>query len=362
MNRMTLIAIVLCALLLTTLGAGVVTAKQDAKASQKDKYQFDVTLAGSTKVVGKLVIDTAQQTLSFKGHGLTAGQTYYLVCKDSMHNIGQAAASTAGLVQIEGALSPWVPNPVAHPTFILATSPLVGGTLTSTRTTITVSPTAAVPGGSVTVKAHVEKFDAASNAWIPAQNAGVELQRTAQVETTPVMTHGWSSIGGFGTLYFTDQNGNVQQQVTLPSSIGYMGFKAWQHSDETLGASMSGEQWIGIKHTAHWFDQPYQPDQENRLVVFLVPIGWATTVGGRLLDEHNNPVANAKVEVFQWSTKQPVATVTTDKYGIFKWGTDKFFSDTPPPDMGVRYLGDSNYRGIPDWKCPVTNVYPPPPS
>lgn len=247
-----------------------------------------------------------------------------------------------------GSLGTWAP---ATP------PPLQDSSLTPTRTTLTSSHTQQTPGSSVTLTAFVEKFDDATNAWTPAANADVRLMQSRIAEKQPELTGGWISLGDFKT----DASGKVVSQA-LVSSIGYNAFRAWKTSfsgDEPLEASMSSNVWVQTRHFTHWFDQPYQPYDEARLV-FL--IGWAQTVSGKILDEKNSPAPNQKVDVFIWETKEVVGTVSTDRYGVFSWGRDYFFTDTRPPEMGVRYAGDFEYRGLPDWKCSVETIYPAPPS
>ncbi len=367
MKRMALIAVALCVLMIGTIGAGLVTAKQEMPAPAnkqaavtplKSNYQFDVRYEG--KVVGKLSVNTRQLTFDVAAKKLTAGTEYFLVCKDVALNLGSVKAATDGSVLLQGAWDPSVVDVAAHPTFMLALSPPIKNTEQApTKTTITASPTAQVPGGSVTVTAHVEKYDAATSTWSAAPDAAVRLMRSAIAETQPAVTGGWALLGD----YKTDASGNVKYPAQVPS-IGYYGFKAWKTSfvaDDPLAASMSAAVWVETKHTTHWLQQP---GMERRLVmcpVVPVPCSWAVVVGGILVDEHNKAVPNQKIEVFDWATKAPVATVTTDKYGEYKWGKNYWFTDTPPEPMGVRCLGDANYRGIADTPCQVVTIYPPPP-
>ena len=235
--------------------------------------------------------------------------------------------------------------------------PLQDSALTPTRTTLSSSHAQQTPGSYVTLTALVEKFDDATNAWTPAANADVRLMRSLIAEKQPELTAGWTVLGDFRT----DAGGLVVCQA-LVSSIGYNGFKAWETGSsggEPLGASMSSNVWVQTRHFTHWFDQPNQPYDEARLVFV---IGWAQTVAGKILDEKNSPAPNQKVDVFVWGTGEVVGTVSTDRDGVFRWGRDYFFTDRRPPEMGVRYAGDFEYRGLPDWKCSVETVYPPPPS
>jgi len=225
-----------------------------------------------------------------------------------------------------------------------------------TRTTLTSSHAQQVPGASVTVTALVERYDDATGTWTPAPDTDVMLMQSRIAEQQPSLTGGWVTLG----TYRTSAAGTVTRQAQV-SSVGYNGFKAWKTTtvDDPLAASMSSVAWVETRHVTHWFDRPYQPYDEARLV-FL--IGWAQVVSGKILDENNNPVPNQGVDVFVWSTKEVVSTVYTDKYGVFSWGRDHFFIDDRPPEMGVRYAGDFNYRGLPDQKCYVETIYPDPPS
>ncbi len=122
MKRTALIAVVLCALMLGTLGAGVVAAKQDVQApTPADTKHFDVTLDG--KVVGKLIVNTKQLTYTFNGHGLDARATYYLSCSAFLHGVDSAIASDAGTVRMEGSCEQWLGVLAEKPTFTVSTTP-----------------------------------------------------------------------------------------------------------------------------------------------------------------------------------------------------------------------------------------------
>lgn len=142
MNRMTLIAIVLCALMIGTLGVGVVTAKQEVKVpltnrqsavtDLKNVYLFDVTYEGN--VVGKLIVNTQQFTFAFRGRGLPEGTTYYLTSPELRHSVGSAPAAPGGVVRMQGTCAPWLGLLAERPAFELITSPLVGETWWTTPT------------------------------------------------------------------------------------------------------------------------------------------------------------------------------------------------------------------------------------
>ncbi len=131
MKRMALIAIVLCALMLGTLGAGVVAAKQEKAPTPADAKHFDVTL--NDKVVGKLILNIRQLTYTFNGHGLDPGETYYLLSKtvgtdedgnpvDVVRSLGSADAAADGTVSIQGDASRWLVVFAANPTFTVSTT------------------------------------------------------------------------------------------------------------------------------------------------------------------------------------------------------------------------------------------------
>ncbi len=73
MKRMQLIAAALCLVMITTIGAGVVAAKQTENPSQAGASQiyFYEVAATSTHGTGKLMIDTAKHTFVFNGKKFT---------------------------------------------------------------------------------------------------------------------------------------------------------------------------------------------------------------------------------------------------------------------------------------------------
>ncbi|MGZ4864512.1 MAG: hypothetical protein ACXV5H_04725 [Halobacteriota archaeon] len=92
MKRMTLIAATLCLVLLATVGAGLVTAKQQAnprQAGSSSVYFYDVA-ATDTHGTGKLIVNVDKHTFEFNGQGFdpsvqialrarAAGSTDYIV-------------------------------------------------------------------------------------------------------------------------------------------------------------------------------------------------------------------------------------------------------------------------------------------
>ncbi|MGZ4904668.1 MAG: hypothetical protein ACXV5I_07635, partial [Halobacteriota archaeon] len=71
MKRMTLIAVALCLIMITTVGAGVVTAKQDENPSQAGAssiFFFDVK-ATDDHGAGKFMINVKEGKFVFNGKG-----------------------------------------------------------------------------------------------------------------------------------------------------------------------------------------------------------------------------------------------------------------------------------------------------
>ena len=80
MNRMRILAITLCILLLTAAGAGVAAAKQDEnprQAGASSVYFYDVA-ATDTHGSGKLMINVDQKKFAFNGVDFEPGTTYVL--------------------------------------------------------------------------------------------------------------------------------------------------------------------------------------------------------------------------------------------------------------------------------------------
>ncbi|MGZ4885638.1 MAG: hypothetical protein ACXV5N_10000 [Halobacteriota archaeon] len=80
MKRMTVIAVALCLIMITTVGAGVVTAKQEAnprQAGASSIYFFDLS-ATDTHGAGKLMINTKEHTFVFNGKDFKPSQQYIL--------------------------------------------------------------------------------------------------------------------------------------------------------------------------------------------------------------------------------------------------------------------------------------------
>ncbi len=362
MKRMALIAIVLCALMLGTLGAGVVAAKQE-KAPQnikqaaptplKDTYQF--TVKYEQKVVGKLVVDTKQLTYTFNGHGLDPGTTYYLVCADNLRSLGSADAAADGTVLVEGTVNLATVNLPARPTFVLTTTPPPVGAQAPTRITVLTSLDQQLVGYWVNVQVHVEKMDA-TGAYVAAPNADVTLYKT-NAEPTQQVTQGWNSLG----QYKTDFMGNVklQAQTQAPGYIGLQAFKISSGTTDPLAPSTSAIKWITCGHGAYWTDGA--PDQNVVGGFRVYELYWVTSVSGKLIDESNKPISGQRVELIETATNQIIAAETTNAQGEIFW-SHEYAPGVDAPPISVRYTGDATHFGtIPvQIECDWHIIYPPP--
>ncbi len=123
MKRIQLIAAALCIIMLTTVGAGVVTAQSEKVTPSYRVAQYDV--AYNDKVVGKLILNTNALTYVLHAHGLDAGTKYYLLLLGTSGSIASATANADGDVYMRGS---WDPQHAGitqgHPTFALALGPL----------------------------------------------------------------------------------------------------------------------------------------------------------------------------------------------------------------------------------------------
>ncbi len=123
MKRMTLIAAMLSLVMLTTVGAGVVTAQSEKMPASHRVAQYDVTY--NEKVVGKLIINTNTGTYDLNARGLDAGTKYYLIWLGTPGTIASATATTKGDLRMHGAWDPqYATVTQGNPTFVLALGPL----------------------------------------------------------------------------------------------------------------------------------------------------------------------------------------------------------------------------------------------
>jgi hypothetical protein len=127
MKRMALIAILLCAVVVATSGAGVVMAQQPTSAPQRGHspiYRFDVGDA-SGKLTGTIIINTAdarRPMYVLDAHGGAPNAQYYLYYLTSgVKYVGAEAATEHGDVHMGGAWTKPTADLQANPTFTLST-------------------------------------------------------------------------------------------------------------------------------------------------------------------------------------------------------------------------------------------------
>ncbi len=123
MKRMTLIAAALCLIMLATVGAGAVAAKQPP-SSDKVK-QFDVKFGDTVK--GKLTVNLNNWRYILNVRGLSPGTTYWLGSEARSSKIVSVTANPGGEVHMGGVLNPEYVRTAALASFYLGT-----GTLPST--------------------------------------------------------------------------------------------------------------------------------------------------------------------------------------------------------------------------------------
>ncbi len=128
MKRFVLKAVVLCALMFGTLGADIVTAKQETnprRAGASSVYFFDVA-ATDTHGPGKLMIDLAEHTFIFNGKGFDPSKTYYLQYKlgniPGIHTFASVMTTPSGNLHVEGTWTRDLATLPATPTFGLTTT------------------------------------------------------------------------------------------------------------------------------------------------------------------------------------------------------------------------------------------------
>ncbi|MGZ4934108.1 MAG: hypothetical protein ACXVIG_07195 [Halobacteriota archaeon] len=117
MKRMQLIAVALCLIMIATVGAGVVAAKQQEnprQAGASQVYFYNLAPAdGHGK--GILKIDTKQQTFLFNGQGFAPSQTFILLARAASGDayiFASAKSTAAGNLNLKGA---WSTSTAAQP-------------------------------------------------------------------------------------------------------------------------------------------------------------------------------------------------------------------------------------------------------
>jgi hypothetical protein len=123
MTHTKLISLTLCALLLLTVGAGVVAAKTP-QAGNSPIHQFSVNLY--SEVVGKILVNTKQQAFVFNAEGLTPGRMYALIGPGG-RTLGSAPADEDGRLHLSGTSVLWNDELTEDSSFVLSMSPPAGG-------------------------------------------------------------------------------------------------------------------------------------------------------------------------------------------------------------------------------------------
>ncbi len=125
MNRLALILIVVCAVLLGTVGTGAAVAPQKLPPSYR-VVQYDVTHIG--EIVGTLSVNTNQWTYVLNAHGLEPGEEYYFYSLGNYPQIDNGTANEDGDLHLSGVYPPniGVESPELLHTFVLTDTPLSG--------------------------------------------------------------------------------------------------------------------------------------------------------------------------------------------------------------------------------------------
>jgi hypothetical protein len=129
---MQFISAALCLVMLTTVVAGVVTAKQDVKSNQAGKssiYLYNVVSTDNSGS-GKLIIDLDKHTFVFTGRGFEPSEKYSLFYTigdtPGMHKFASVVATQSGHVFLRGIWVHDITSFAAAPTFSI-TPPIAQG-------------------------------------------------------------------------------------------------------------------------------------------------------------------------------------------------------------------------------------------
>ncbi len=112
MKRMTLIAVALCLMMITTVGAGVVAAKQPVSDKVK---QFDVVLYQGTETsIGTLSVNMNAWSYALNVRGLSPDTEYWLKCMEAPGVLATVTSTAGGAVHMQGKLDA-VPSDLVAP-------------------------------------------------------------------------------------------------------------------------------------------------------------------------------------------------------------------------------------------------------
>jgi PKD repeat protein len=247
--KRTLAIVVLCMLLLATVGTTAAVANQ---AGKSPVYQFDV-MSGNT-AVGKLTVNTKQQTFVFNGHGLTPGETYYLYdTSQGMRYVGSGVANNGGNVHIEG----------AFPTAIDVTNAVF-------TVVANAPPTAdfefAVDSTGTTVTFTDRSTDLIDHGGIASWSWTFGDQGTS---SQPNPTHTYTTAGTYTvTLTVTDNDGGATASISKSVTVA-------PNLQAVLTADFQWRQWWDGTWYTHWdFDGTKSIVPTTGTWIYVLDITW----------------------------------------------------------------------------------------
>lgn len=351
--------LMLGSLIVASIGAGIVFAKQAEDANQAGKspiYKFNVKMLGGENI-GKLIVDTEHQTFVFNGKGPIPERKYFLISTLTWRCLGSAYANKAGNIHMNGTLNPSVGYPTEKNEFILSNSPPGGaGNPPSTRLEISVRSNDDI--GTVDTTAYIYAYlyewiwDTSTNSyiWVPVRWAWVTFWHTWDPwNPLPEYPSWWSTCGSA----LTDANGLAIFPFVISSEyLGYNGFSASHELGDGLGYSRSNNEFVHTRMPVHidttgmnpyyHNDMPIEKVYDMTLFTFLIDRD--VSVYGYILDKYGNPVPGT-VDIIHFRTGEYIDTVEIGNDGYFRWAAD-WPLDVLPPLIGVVYYANSMYFGL----------------
>ncbi len=355
MKRTTLIVIMLCALMLGTVGAGVVTAKQGVDTQQKGSspiYKFGVKNDAGTAVVGTLTVNAKQASYVFNAKGLTAGTTYYLKCTSPVYKIASAQAAADGTVHMQGPWDTPVDVTTTQPTFVLTTVALLGGSPIGPVDTFMLHNE-----GLFVVKISAEYSTDAGAHWLRARSSGdIVLGAEQHVELSALGVPNGALVKMHADVVWGYDKVGSEVFTYVSGSKHWAKYSTW---GTTLSNTLKYEKYSVYTNNLRWGRPDYVPVEWCTLAFGF----WSIETTATVCDDFDVPVSGVRYEIFDVNTKQILASGTTapvDGGPINIKLTGLRFITNVPPVMGVRVFGDSNWNGISDTECTrVTKMYPP---